>query len=437
MTPTLQDLEKRVQDARKKGAKGAEILTEEHRGVALVLKGRSNPDRTPTSGRTMTVRCWLDEGRRGDATGSPDAFDALVDQALAAAESAPTDPFGGPVRRMPAPPRGLGIDDPRHDQITDPDRLEVLTTNRRAAEGCTSRSKVGTFTYAESRTIRRFANHHGVAFEVPTTRYEASGALTLLSDEGAIELVDTIAGPAFASTACLPFGAALAQRVTQLDGDGPPLSGPMRVLLPPRATGRIMAWLATFFAADDLGGEDTFIARAAGEQLFHRRIHLVDDGAAPGGLHTRGFDDRGVTPVPLTLLQEGRVAARFLDPETARRLDTRPTGHVLGDGLAPTNLMLHAGARSVNAWMGEQDETIFEVDDLDTSGFDPKTGAVDVVVHGRVRHKHDILGARRFVRLKGDLVEALSRVHGVCSDTDRILHVDAPAMFVDGFTVEG
>jgi hypothetical protein len=78
------------------------------------------------------------------------------------------------------------------------------------------------------------------------------------------------------------------------------------------------------------------------------------------------------------------------------------------------------------------------VDDLpDLSGLDLRTGALDVVVHGTVLRGQRKVGAARGVRLTGDIVSALRQIIAVASDTDRTLHVDAPALFLDGLGVTG
>lgn len=436
MTPAVRELGGVLEGAREAGAKASEVLVTTEQGLELTLAaGTTHPTRRRWNTTVAVVRCWLDGGGAGEARGPLERAEALVAEAMAAAAKAPEDPHGGPVRRMDPPPRGLGVDDPRHEQITDAERTEVLTMALRGALAAKAPVVAGPFVYREARGHRRFLNSHGVGMEIAHTRYDALGALTLRAPEGPIELTDHIAGRAFASTACLPYGAQLAQRAQALAGEATSVEGPVRVLFPPRPTGRLVAWLARMFSVHALAEGRNLVTRGADEPLFHRKLHLVDDGLAPGGLHTRGFDDRGVTPVPLTLLREGVVAGRLLDPEAARALDTRPTGHCWPEGLLPTNLQLNSGARSMSAWLGEQDRPVFEVDDLPEldGAIDPETGEATLRVHGQLRERHDVLGVGRFVTLRGNLVDVLRQVHGIASDTDRILHVDAPGLFLDGF----
>ena len=73
----------------------------------------------------------------------------------------------------------------------------------------------------------------------------------------------------------------------------------------------------------------------------------------------------------------------------------------------------------------------------------PKRYSHDVLVigsgaaglNGVVLDANSPAGALRGVSLTGDLSVVLGAVVEVCSDTDRIGHVDAPAMVVDGFSL--
>lgn len=434
MAWTLRDVEKAVEAAHERGAKAAEVLVKRGTTTRVVRRERRNLTTEASDDSEISVRCWLDGGKVGHAVGVHwDSLDKLITKALKKAEKAAPDPFAGPVARLGAPSRGLGIDDRRHAQITSEDRIDVVVSNEAAAAKVDPRVRTGRFDYSDRREERMLANSKSVAMEASSTTYEASGVVLLRAPGGPYEFETRVAGRAFTATACLPFGAALAQRAAGLADDGPEVSGPMRVLLRSRPAARLMDWLA----GKIFHKTPPFLK--TGGQLFDRRIHLVDDGALPGGLRSYGFDDRGVLPVPLTVICEGVIDRRPIGIRAARQMQTRPTGHFRGDTYEPTNLQFHAGMRSVNAHLGEQTGLVFDIDDLPNleKGVNPKTGEVDMVVHGIVWDRQQRLGPRRNVRLTGNLVNALSQVGAVASDTDRILHVDAPAFFMDGMQVDG
>ena len=173
--------------------------------------------------------------------------------------------------------------------------------------------------------------------------------------------------------------------------------------------------------------------------MVDSRLHLQDDGTLPGGLRTASFDERGVCPVSLTLLREGRVDGRFVHPELAHRHDVRPTGHLVEGVEKPRNLILRSGTRSMNATLADLGGQVLAVDDfpdLSDSALDPRTGRMQALVHGVVLQSNKPVGAVRGVKRVGNLLEVLNQVVEMCSDTDRIGHVDAPGMVLDGFLVE-
>ena len=79
---------------------------------------------------------------------------------------------------------------------------------------------------------------------------------------------------------------------------------------------------------------------------------------------------------------------------------------------------------------------VLQIDDLGSGeGIDAETGLVDLPVEGVLLRHNKPIASVRHARLSGDLRVVLGKLVEVCSDTDRIGHVDAPAMIVDGFSV--
>jgi predicted Zn-dependent protease len=103
---------------------------------------------------------------------------------------------------------------------------------------------------------------------------------------------------------------------------------------------------------------------------------------------------------------------------------------------APTNLLLRSGTRSMNATLADLGGRVLAVDDLpDLGRVDFRTGTFAAKVHGVVLDANRPIGAVRNRTLTGDLSTVLNGLVEVCSDTDRIGHVDAPGMVLDGFTL--
>lgn len=427
-----------LERARKAGARGAELLYE-HTGGArwTITRGKPQAEDRPPEER-VSVRVWVEGGGVGFRAGAPDALDGLIAKALKEAGRSKADRHAGPIGRQQTVLGGLGILDRRHDAVTDEDRVEILATAERSVKAIDRRLTGSQFVYTDAKRLRRFANSRGVFLVEEDTVYTAEGRVATPSGRDAIALGDRIASRTFASIASIPFATNLARRAADLLQPAVDLEGPVRALLAPHVVARLFAAMAERFVAASFEDGGAFFLRPTppGRTVVDPRLHLQDDGTLPGGLHTRSFDDRGACPVPLTLLREGKVDGRFVDPEHAHVLDARPTGHVCGTGQAPTNLLLRSGTRSMNAALVDLGGTVLALDDLDPAEVDLATGEVDAKVNGVVLEANEPAGAVRRARLRGNLLTVLNSVVEVCSDTDRIGHVDAPGMVVDGFSLE-
>jgi predicted Zn-dependent protease len=441
MIASARELENHLLQARKAGARGVEVLVEhvDHREV-VATRRQNVTDRT-WSASIASVRCWDEAGRPGAAAGPPEDVARLIADAVARCATGEPDPAEGPAERLSAITRGLDIDDRRAPLLTAEERVEVVVGNERAAGRETALFETGPFTLREARERRIFANTRGVLHESWGTRYTCHGSLRSVGLRPEVELHGAAAGRSFSSVACLPFGVALGRRAAALSRDAAPIDAPIRVLLPPEATAQLVAWLGERFAEASTHPGTTFIdlgVDGSGPGVLHKRLHLIDDGLAPGGLNTRGFDDRGVPPVPVTLLREGSFDARYVGVREARARDLRPTGHEMMDRLTPSNLILNSGTRSINALLADFGGAVFMIDTLiDLSGVRTVDAEMDVPVHGIVLERGKPRGALRHARLQGNLLTALRQVAAVASDTDRVLHVDAPGLFLDGLRVVG
>lgn len=422
--------------ARQVGAAGVELLHEEWSGHRLRLERGRTVAKDEPSGSRLRVRVWLEGGREGRADGPLSSGAALIDQAMLAAGDAEDSDVQGPMGRLAAVLGGLGIDDRRYGSIEDEDRLEVLQTAERAAKAVDRRIVPGAFWYEDRRCQRSFANSKGVELEEIDTTYHAGCTVSVAGEKGSV--VRTFDGRTFSTVASLPFGSDAARTAIACLKRGTQLSGPVRVLLEPEATAALVAALGQGFTNARVDGDGFFLSPAGdGEPVVDERLHLVDDGTIPGALRTASFDDRGVAPVALVLLREGRVDGRFLGVSGAREIEARPTGHLVDGKLRPRNLALRSGSRSINVMLNEATEPLLYIHQLpDLGGLDLATGKVRIPVSGAVMKGHEAIGGMTDATLVGDLMEVLNSVVEVASNTDRVGHVDAPAILLDGFTIE-
>ncbi len=426
-----------IDQAETAGAWASEILVSDAKIHDIRVAPKSSPQVSSRQEQKMTVRVWLEGRAAGEASGRPEHARLLLAAALKDAETAPRDPFAGPVERTRTHLPALDIRDKRYDMLSMEDRTEVVLDNEQSASRVDRRVRPGVFNYEDRLETRSYLNSHGVLYEVESTRYALEGIVTLRGPEPPVVISHKEATRSFSTISTLPFGTLMGRRLVALAGRQHGLSGDVRVLFPPLPMARIVAWLGERFAEESLQAGSTLLRDGDSPVQLSPAFHIIDDGASPGALRTRGFDDAGVLGTALPILQEGVFNGPYLSPAGGRAMNLPPTGHVFGDTLRAGNLQMNTGTRSMNAHMGEMATTVFRVDDLwDLSGLDPATGEMDVPVHGQVFDAQDQVGVIRHARLKGNLIEALQNIAAVTSDTDRYRHVDAAGVFVDGLRLE-
>lgn len=326
---------------RKAGAVAAEVLLST---TDWLEQTGSRSASTSGSSVLWTVHAW----RRGGATGvgKGKTETEAVAHAMAASEHAPPDPNAGPAERQDVRAAGLSTFDRRYATIESADRVEVLDSTERCFERSRENVRLRSIVYRQERVQRSWASTRGVEATEQNTRFDLVGSV----EAGAsVAFSQRLASRHFSDVASLPFGTDLRRRAEPLARTLPGPCPGLPVLIEPRAFADLLCALAPAFAADHPGFLNVALAaNPKGVQLAPALLHVTDDGGLHSGLHTVAFDDRGVTSVPLTLLREGRVASRYHSPETARAHRSRPTGHVRGAALCPSNLVVRPGARTRN-----------------------------------------------------------------------------------------
>lgn len=423
-----------LDEARAAGAVAAEALHTAIEGAGFDLtSGRRIQLKRHRSQRVQGL-VYLEDGRHAAfaVDGAPaDAREVML-AAVDRAAAATPDPDAAPADRYPIALRGLGVEDPRYGHITDEDREELVQCNR---ESCAEVPGVECtrVSYQEQRRVRTFGSSRGVEASAADTGYtvivEARDSTT------GRRLSQHAAARSFANVGSLPYGVDLARRLQDLREAVRLPPGEPALVLETRAMAALLAALAPAFSAPLVRQGGSFLARDLGARIGHSRVHLIDDGGLPGALLSRHFDDRGVPPMPVPILREGLVGGLYHDPESARQAGVRPTGHVVGDALTPSNLILRAGNRSRTQMLGEVPLAV-AFDQL-SGGLDLRTGELDFVGPGLVLERGQRRGVVPEVRLRGSVIELLNRVAEVASDQDRHGAVDCATTLIKGFALGG
>ncbi len=420
--------------ARESGASDVEVLVDEvvrrvfQEGSAGRLRGRSQAE------TRVHLRVRDERGGVGVATAvdpSPHGFADLARSALGRAGLATPDPLGGPPERLDVPQRGLGICDLRVPTMEDADRMDALA---QSVEGLGPQVEAVRFTYLEEQRTRVFHCSNGLNVHEASTLFSIDG---LVRDrETGLESSQRLESRHFADVASVPLGVEIARRLL-VQRTAVPAPPDCALLLGPGAVARLLPALMPAFSAEAMAEGRSFLAGKMGERIGSGRIHLIDDASLSGALKTRAFDDRGVAPLPVTLLREGVLTGCHVGAARARAMGGRPTGHERADGgFDWGNLILRAGSRTRNMLLPELGEHLAIEEILGVEGVDLATGQLDLPVRVLVMSGPQVVGTAGEGRLRVGVVELLSAVVELCSDQERIRETDACTWILRGIRPE-
>ena len=429
------NLAQAVERARALGAIESEWLCETQQTVSFRWSEQEVHEVVRATRQPLWVRVWTENGHSGQSEGTVKGLEQALTAALKRARQGKPSPHDLPVRFVSQHRRPLSIEGRRHSGLSVEDRSDVVAGAYQAMKKLSPEFEAEGMTWSDVRIERTFVNSRGVSISEAETSYRAEVEVSHQVEEGRITASMAPSSRRFSVLASMPYAVKAGQQLLHVLGDTIPLSGPVRVMFGSAATARLIDAITQGFLD---GAVPRFLMHGEEPRVLDRRLNLLDDGSAVGGLRSRSFDDRGVVPKPVMLIRDGQVRGRLVSLREARMKEIEPTGHEVKGRLRPSNLTLMSGTRSLNAIAIARGGPSLWIEDLPalTPGtLDLKSGWLSCRVNGRVLEGNQVKGVVRGVQLTGDLGVALEQVVEIASDTDREGHIDAPGLVVDGLQV--
>jgi predicted Zn-dependent protease len=418
-----------IRRAKASGANAATVSLYTHlEHVVTTLQGEVSPvTHHESMSRVLTV--WVGEGQSAELIDSGlSVSDEALAELIARAHGAPVGWMTN-KHEVQSKSGQLGIMDPRYGRLKDTSRIEFVVDVERQASKVDARVKTGLFSFSDTYTQRLWVSSFGTIRQEESTVFRGSGSVLFAENDVIHEVVES---RQLATLYSLPFGVKIARRAAALLGPTQQLNGSVRVVLPSWLSAKLFGRIAAVFGRPDPMLSFVQLIKNGGPQQFSPHFHLLDDGGLNGGLRTTSFDHCGVRPIVTSLIRDGQMIGRYQPIGDG----LSPTGHATMAGLRPSNLTMRCGTRSVGAILNDHPELPVLV--LDTAtGFDKidlDSGEVNLVGHGQLRRASETLGPVRNVKLRGNLCVLLNSLVTLASNMDRVGHVDAPAMMLDGFT---
>lgn len=185
--------------------------------------------------------------------------------------------------------------------------------------------------------------------------------------------------------------------------------------------------------------EASILAGKVGERICPAGITIVCDPTVRRGRASRPFDGEGLPAAPLTLVEDGVLAAYLLDLATAERLGLSSNARAArGTGTpspSPTNVSVAGGSGDLAALIADLGSGLL-VTDLIGRGANIVSGNYSRGAAGFWFENGEIVHPVSEITIAGDLSEMFARAR-FGDDAPGRYAVDAPAIAIEGMTIGG
>jgi PmbA protein len=361
MKQDLMDLCARaVQKVKQAGAEQCRATMRRSRFVEIQYREKK-PEVIQEAGKqTLYVDIYAD-GRYSQQTTCDlrkGALNPFLENAVSATKLLAKDPFRG----LPDPrycaliTTDLKIRDARYEKRTTEQRHEVSKTIENA---CLSRGgdKIVSVTAGTGDQISETACAASNGFEAYyETTYFYAGAQVTLKDEGdrrpfGYFYPSTRMGGDLPESALI--GETAVARTLDLLGAKKIPTETLPVIVENQNVPQILNGLISGLYGANVQQKRSFLADKIGQKIGNGVLTVVDDPLLAGGLGSRPFDGDGMAARKRVMIDSGVLQEYFVDWYYSRKLGWEPTTG------GPSNMIIPAGARSVEEIMKDLDRGIF------------------------------------------------------------------------------
>jgi PmbA protein len=429
--------------ARKAGADEADVIAARSVSQGIEIRNGALEEMESSESDRMALRVF--SGRRTAIVSTSESgdseFAALAERAVAAAKTAPEDPYA----RLAEPGEtGQAEDDL---QLVDPaiptmdDLMERAQATEAAALDVSGVSKSGGASSSVSLAGMVLATSNGFLGQ-----YMRSGHslwATAIAGEGTGMERDYDFGRALHLKdldAPETIGRNAGERAVKRLSPSKVETRTGTVIFEPRLASGLASTTAQALNGSSVARGTSFLKDKMGAQVFKPGITVADDPLRVRGLGSRPFDGEGIAARPLTLVEDGRIASWVLDLATAAELGLTTTGHAgrgIGGPPSPSssNLTLMPGTETPEALIAGVDFGIY-VTELIGRGANTTTGDYSRGATGFLIEKGEFKGPVAEITIAGHLDQMFAQLTPA-NDLRYRMATNAPTVAVEGMTIAG
>ena len=215
------------------------------------------------------------------------------------------------------------------------------------------------------------------------------------------------------------------------------------ILLDPDSTyGTIDPILSSGINAFSVFNKTAFFVDKIGDSISSSKLTITDDPFIPEGTDSAGFDDEGVVPKKLTLVEEGILKTYITDSYTAPLVNLENTGHANRGSFAsrprpaPYTMSIKPGSISKDNLLEDMKEGIYLMSSpLSSRGDNPQVSAQInqgfYVKDGELQYpvKNAVIGSTIF--------EIFEKIEEMSKETENRSGHEAPWMLLQPLRVSG
>ena len=432
-----------LEAAKSAGADQADVIAARSVSQGVEVRNGALEEMESSESDRMALRVF--SGRRTaivstSETGDTD-FAGLADRAMAAAKSAPEDPYAS----LAAPGETGQADTDL--ELVDPDMpaMDSLMERAQAAEAAAldvagiTKSGGASASFSLSGVVLATSN----GFHGHYMRSNHALWATAIAGEGtgmerdydfarALHLADLDAPETIGRNA--------GERAVKRRNPTKVETRVGTVVFEPRLASGLVSSTAQALNGASVARGTSFLKDRMGEQIFKSGITITDDPVRVRGLGSRPFDGEGIAAGQLTLVEDGRVASWVLDLASAAELGLRTNGHAgrgIGGPPSPssTNLTLLAGTETPEALIAGVDFGIY-VTELIGRGANTTTGDYSRGATGFLIENGELKGPVAEITIAGHLDDMFARLTPA-NDLRYRMTTNAPTVAVEGLTIAG
>lgn len=218
-------------------------------------------------------------------------------------------------------------------------------------------------------------------------------------------------------------------------------SGYFPIILAPDSLGLLLSSIRIAANGKSLYKGISVLSDKLNEKIADDCFSLVDDPFYEKGLGSYPFDDEGIVPNPMPIIENGVFRNYIYDLSTATRMNTKSTGHgSRGLGSLPnpsySNLIFSTGKATIEDMIASVPYGLYVVDTIGggmsnvvNGDFSVNIGLGYLIENGKVK------GRVKDVMIAGNAFEALNNIKAMENKLHRQGSVFAPHVLLDNVSV--